>query len=256
MLKISSYNVNGIRAAQRKGLADWILASQPDVICLQEIKADESQIPEEISHLGYHQIYHPAQKKGYSGVAILSKAEPEEVHVGMGSEWVDAEGRVVRARIKGVDVFSIYAPSGTTGDARQSLKMQFLEEFTAFVQVARSTGKPFVFCGDFNIAHTEIDIHNPVANKKTSGFLPEERAWVSLMLDQHGLRDVYREHHPGVADLYSWWTYRAGAKGNNKGWRIDYHLANDALADARIEAVIERKLNLSDHAPVTVTYDI
>lgn len=254
MLKISSYNINGIRAAHRKGLADWIRQTRPDVICFQELKADETQVPDELRSLPYHQVYHPAQKKGYSGVAIFSLTEPEEVEIGMGVDWIDEEGRVVRIRINGVDVYSVYAPSGTTGDTRQALKMQFLDDFTQFIRSCRQHDVPTVFCGDFNIAHTEIDIHNPVANKKTSGFLPEEREWVTRILEEEGLVDVFRKLNPGVVDLYSWWTYRAGAKGNNKGWRIDYHFANNLLADKGVEAYIERELDMSDHAPVTITY--
>lgn len=256
MLKIASYNVNGIRAAHRKGLNDWISATKPDIICFQELKADETQVPNELKSLNYHQFYHPAQKKGYSGVAIFSKTEPEEVEIGMGVDWIDAEGRVIRARVNGTDVYSVYAPSGTTGDVRQSLKMTFLDEFTTFARRSLAVGNPTVFCGDFNIAHTEIDIHNPIANKKTSGFLPEEREWMTRMLKVEGLRDVFREHHPDARELYSWWTYRAGAKANNKGWRIDYHFANSALADKRMDAVIERELNMSDHVPVTISYEV
>ncbi|MCH8494896.1 MAG: exodeoxyribonuclease III [Balneolales bacterium] len=255
MLKIASYNVNGIRAAQRKGFCEWVNETQPDVICLQEIKADEAQIPQEIADLDYHQIYLPAEKKGYSGVAILSKEIPDEMEEGMGLDWVDSEGRVLRARIKGVDIYSIYAPSGTSGGVRQDLKMQFLDAFFHFAQDRLKQDTPLVFCGDFNIAHTEIDIHNPVANKKTSGFLPEEREWFTKFLSS-GYVDVFREHHPGVTDVYSWWTYRAGAKDRNKGWRIDYHLANKQLADKKVDAIIERELNMSDHVPVTITYDI
>jgi exodeoxyribonuclease III len=252
-MKISSYNVNGIRAAYRKGFCDWVAHERPDVICLQEIKADESQIPDEIRELDYHQIYLPAEKKGYSGVAIMSRFEPEEVQAGMGLAWCDQEGRVLRARIKGIDIFSIYAPSGTTGGVRQDLKMKFLEEFKPFAENYLKSGIPVVFCGDFNIAHTELDIHNPVANKNTSGFLPEERAWMSYFIGV-GFHDVFREQHPGEADLYSWWTYRAGAKERNKGWRIDYQFSCDVMAGKSVDARIERELNLSDHVPVTVTY--
>jgi exodeoxyribonuclease III len=251
---ISSYNVNGVRAAQRKGFAEWVESTRPDVICLQEIKADEDQIPNEIRNLGYHQVYYPAEKKGYSGVAVLSKFEPEEVQHGMDLEWCDLEGRVLRVRVKGLDVFSIYAPSGTTGDLRQDLKMKFLESFTPFAEARKNSGLPTVFCGDFNIAHTEIDIHNPVANKNTSGFLPEERTWMSDFISR-GFRDVFRELHPGVTDLYSWWTYRAGAKEKNKGWRIDYQFAFGSVADTAVSGRIERELSMSDHAPVTIVYD-
>lgn len=252
---ISTYNVNGIRAAERKGFSDWVRKTSPDVICLQEIKADETQIPEEISALGYHAIYHSAEKKGYSGVAILSKAQPEESEIGMGIDWVDTEGRVLRVRIKGIDIYSIYAPSGTTGDIRQEIKYKFLEEFTAFGKSRLNSATPTIFTGDFNIAHTEIDIHDPVSNKKSSGFLPEERQWFSDFLEL-GFYDAFREKHPGVKDLYSWWTYRAGAKSRNKGWRIDYHLTTKDLVTKVKRAEIERELNLSDHAPVTIEYAI
>lgn len=250
---ISSYNVNGIRAATKKGLAKWIRDTQPDIICLQELKADADQIPDEIRVLGYFEYYHSAEKKGYSGVGILSKIEPEQVEVGMGSDWIDSEARVLRVRVQGVDIYSIYAPSGTTGDIRQQMKYKFLDEFRDFAVQRLKLETPVVFCGDFNIAHKEIDIHNPVSNKNSSGFLPEERAWFSDFLEL-GYKDIFRELHPNAADLYSWWTYRAGAKGNNKGWRIDYHLGSAAMLNRAQSAKIERELDLSDHVPVTVEY--
>lgn len=251
---ISSYNVNGIRAAQRKGFCEWVTQTQPDVICLQEIKADESQIPPEIMAMGYQAFWHPAQKKGYSGVGILTRIAPEQVMSGIGTDWIDAEGRVLGVRINGIEVYSIYAPSGTTGDIRQDLKYQFLKAFDDFALPKLGGGQPeVVFCGDFNIAHREIDIHDPVSNKKTSGFLPEERAWMTRLLEA-GYVDVFRTVHPDLRDTYSWWTYRAGAKGNNKGWRIDYQLASADLAARAVEAHIERELDLSDHVPVTIRY--
>jgi exodeoxyribonuclease-3 len=252
---ISSYNVNGIRAASKKGLANWIRDTQPDVICLQELKADVDQIPDEIRELGYFEYYHAAEKKGYSGVGILSKIEPEQVEIGMGTDWIDSEGRVLRIRVQGVDIYSVYAPSGTTGDIRQQMKYKFLDEFRNFAVTQLNSGSPVVFCGDFNIAHREIDIHNPVSNKNSSGFLPEERAWFSDFLDM-GYKDIFRELHPNTAHLYSWWTYRAGAKGNNKGWRIDYHLGSAEMLKRAQSAKIERELDLSDHVPVTVEYAI
>jgi exodeoxyribonuclease III len=254
-LIITSYNVNGIRAAQRKGFCEWVQETQPDVICLQEIKADETQIPEKITSLGYHAFYHPAVKKGYSGVAILSRIEPELVEIGMNVDWIDSEGRVIKARINGVDVYSVYAPSGTTGDIRQQIKYKFLDEFSVFAQKVLAEGQSAVFCGDFNIAHTEIDIHDPVSNKKSSGFLPEEREWLTKFINL-GFYDVFREKNPGARDLYSWWTYRAGAKSRNKGWRIDYHLATSDLVKKAGSAKIERELDMSDHAPVTIKYNL
>lgn len=252
---VSSYNVNGIRAAVKKGFVDWVRQTSPDVICLQELKADETQIPEEIKDLGYFELYHPAQKKGYSGVGILSKVKPELTKIGMGMDWIDAEGRVVMARVNGVDIYSVYAPSGTTGDIRQQVKYDFLDAFTEFTKPMLDQRNPVVLCGDYNIAHTEIDIHDPVSNKKTSGFLPEEREWFNKYL-QSGFKDVFRELHPGLKDTYSWWTYRAGAKGNNKGWRIDYHLATNELCKKAVHAKIERELDMSDHVPVTIKYDV
>jgi exodeoxyribonuclease III len=252
---ISSYNVNGIRAATKKGLAQWIRDTKPDVICLQEIKAEADQIPDEIRELGYFEYYHSAEKKGYSGVAILSKFEPEAVEVGMGTPWIDGEGRVLKVRVKGVDIYSIYAPSGTSGDIRQQMKYEFLDAFSDFARPLLQSKSPVVLCGDFNIAHKEIDIHNPVSNKNSSGFLPEERAWFSEFLEL-GYKDIFRELHPNMADLYSWWTYRAGAKGNNKGWRIDYHLGSPQMLSLAKQGRIERELDLSDHVPVTIEYDI
>jgi exodeoxyribonuclease-3 len=252
---ISSYNVNGIRAAVKKGFVDWVKSTQPDVICLQELKADDTQIPEEIKELGYHQVYHPAEKKGYSGVGILSKIKPEWIKVGLGVDWIDAEGRVLMVRVKDIDIYSVYAPSGTTGDIRQQLKYDFLEAFTAYCKPLLHGTNPVVFCGDFNIAHKEIDIHDPISNKKSSGFLPEERKWFSDFLSM-GYRDVYRELYPELKDSYSWWTYRAGAKGNNKGWRIDYHLASEQLSQKAVKGRIEQELDLSDHVPVTIEYSL
>lgn len=255
MIKISSYNVNGMRAAHRKGFADWANESTPDIICLQEVRCDPDQIPEDIHKLGYKGFYHCAQKKGYSGVGILTRAEPNKVKTGMGVDWIDAEGRVLTLEYDNYRVCSVYAPSGTTGDIRQELKMKFLDDFLRFGKSYLADGKPTIFCGDFNICHTEIDIHNPVQNKNTSGFLPEEREWVTKFLNT-GYVDTFRKKHMGVKDLYSWWSYRAASKKRNKGWRIDYHLATPELAEKAVEAEIEREWNISDHASVTIKYDI
>lgn len=255
MKKISSYNVNGIRAAHRKGFVDWVEESNPDIICIQELRATEKQIPKDIRELNYHEHYHVAEKKGYSGVAIYSKAEPIRVETGIGVDWIDSEGRIIMAEYDKLRVFSVYAPSGTTGDVRQDMKMDFLEKFIQFGEQYTNNDKPSVFCGDFNICHTEIDIHNPDKQHKTSGFLPEERQWVSDFLEK-GYEDVFRKLHPDKKDLYSWWSYRAASKERNKGWRIDYHLATPTLTEAAVEAEIEKKWDLSDHAPVSIRYDI
>lgn len=255
MIKISSYNVNGIRAAHRKGFVNWAEESNPDVICIQELRALQNQVPKEVKELGYHEYYHVAEKKGYSGVAIYSKQEPIRVKEGLGVDWIDKEGRVIMAEFESYKVFSIYAPSGTTGDIRQDMKMEFLDNFIRFGKKHVAEDKPAVFCGDFNICHTEIDIHNPSKQHNTSGFLPEERAWVSAFLDA-GYEDVFRKLHPGKEDLYSWWSYRAASKERNKGWRIDYHLATPELAEKAALAEIEKKWDISDHAPVTISYDL
>lgn len=255
MVKISSFNVNGIRAAHRKGFTDWVEEADPDIICIQELRAEKEQVPAKIRKLNYHETYHTADKKGYSGVAILSKEEPLRVQAGIGVDWIDSEGRILMAEFTELIVYSIYAPSGSSDDERQELKMEFLDHFLPFAQKHLSHDKPVVFCGDFNICHTEIDIHNPKRNANTSGFLPEEREWVTRLL-QTGFEDVYRRLHEGETDLYSWWSYRAASKERNKGWRIDYHMSSPSLLEAAKEAVIEMEWDLSDHAPVTVTYDL
>jgi len=255
LVKISSYNVNGIRAAHRKGFLDWVEESNPDVICIQELRADDSQIPDEIVALNYHRHIHIAEKKGYSGVAIFSKEKPISVTEGMGTEWIDSEGRVIIAEFESFYVCSVYAPSGTTGDIRQDMKYKFLDDFYAFGKKYLDESKEIVFCGDFNICHEAIDIHNPEKQNNISGFLPEERKWISDFLKM-GFQDVYRNLHENEPDLYSWWSYRAASKQRNKGWRIDYHFATGGLAKKAVSAEIEMKWDISDHAPVSVTYDI
>ncbi|HYW35737.1 MAG TPA: exodeoxyribonuclease III [Balneolaceae bacterium] len=255
MLTISTLNLNGIRAAHRKGFTDWVGQTEPDIICLQELRAHEHQIPPAIEKLNYHQFYHTAEKKGYSGVGILSKNEPLSVETGIGLDWCRNEGRVLMAEFNDIHVCSVYAPSGTTGDERQALKMEFLDSFLPYASAYLNQDKPVVFCGDFNICHRAIDIHNPKRNKNTSGFLPEERQWVTNLLNQ-GFEDVYRGLHKGEPDLYSWWSYRAASKERNKGWRIDYHITSPELLAKADKAIIQKEWDLSDHAPVTVRYDI
>lgn len=252
---IATYNVNGIRAAVKKGLISWIKSSKPDVLCLQEMKAEASQIPEELQELGYHLECHSAQKKGYSGVAIMSRQKPLSITAGIGIEWIDCEGRVLSFEFPKLKVYSIYVPSGTSGEPRQELKMRFLEALSSYTASLKELDKPILLCGDFNIAHQEIDIHDPIRNKNSSGFLPEERKWFSDFLSS-GFSDLYRDTHPNQKDTYSWWTYRAGAKSKNKGWRIDYQLGSPELASKVSSAIIERELDCSDHVPVTITYAI
>lgn len=251
---VTSLNLNGIRSATSKGLIQWIHQTQADVICFQELKAQEDQIPIEITELPYFKYYHAAQKKGYSGVGILTKQKPIQVEVGTGIDWIDSEGRVLVAEFESVIVISVYAPSGTTGDIRQAVKYQFLDAFFDYVhQLKTRKGKELIFCGDFNIAHKVIDIHNPVSNKNSSGFLPEEREWLTKFLES-GFVDVYRTLNPTLKEVYSWWSFRAGARKNNKGWRIDYQLATNGIAAKAISARIDADVELSDHASVTIEY--
>ncbi len=255
MTKISSYNINGIRAAHKKGLLLWLEKTSPDIICFQELRADIDQVPGGLKELDYHQIYYSAEKKGYSGVSIYSKTEPLFIQEGIGVDWIDEEGRVVMAEFEEFRLFSVYVPSGSSGDNRQDLKMKFLEDFLPFCSGFIEDSKPTLFCGDFNICHEEIDIHNPAQQHKNSGFLPEERAWVTDLLNL-GYEDVYRNLNKDMPDLYSWWSYRAASKERNKGWRIDYHFATPELAKKAKEAYIEKDWDMSDHAPVTIIYDI
>lgn len=255
MLKISSYNINGIRAAHRKGFADWVSQSNPDIICIQELRADETQLPDEIKELNYHQYMVSAEKKGYSGVAVFSKHEAANIIHGMGVDWIDSEGRVITAEFDAFRIISAYFPSGTTGDIRQDMKMKFLGDFIEWSKQFVGDSKPTIICGDFNICHLDIDIHNPEKQHKTSGFLPEERQWVTDFLAT-GYEDVFRKIHPDKTDVYSWWSYRAGSKGKNKGWRIDYQMGTPEIAQKATEAIIEKECDISDHAPVTITYDI
>lgn len=255
MIKISSYNVNGIRAAHKKGFLDWVEESNPDIICIQELRADESQIPSEVKSLGYNQYIHIAEKKGYSGVAIFSKEEPLNVFEGIGTEWIDKEGRVLILEFDSFYVCSVYAPSGTTGDIRQDMKYKFLDAFYAFGERYSKENKEMLFCGDLNICHQAIDIHNPEKQNNSSGFLPEERVWVTSFLEM-GYEDVFRNLNQNKSDLFSWWSYRAASKKRNKGWRIDYHLATKQLAQKAVKAEIEMKWDISDHAPVSISYDI
>lgn len=255
-LVISSVNVNGIRSATSKGLADWIVEKDHDIVCFQELKAMEEDIPSEIRTLGpYHQYFHPAQKKGYSGVGVMTKREPISVTYGMGLDWVDNEGRILTLDFGDWCLCSVYAPSGTTGDVRQEVKYRFLDAFSEFALGFHKQGKKVIFTGDINIAHQEVDIHNPVSNKNTSGFLPEERAWFSSFLEL-GFVDVFRHKNPDMRDIYSWWSFRAGSRARNKGWRIDYHLASESLAPSIVDAWIETDLVVSDHAPVTCKYEL
>ena len=250
-MKLISYNVNGIRAAMKKGLLEWIDSQDIDVVCLQEVKAMQEQVDLSVfEEAGYHVYWHAAEKKGYSGVAILTKMQPEKVCQGMSMEKYDREGRILRADIGDITILNCYFPSGTTGDVRQTFKYEFLDDFYSWVEELKKTRPNLIICGDYNIAHTENDIHNPVSNKKSSGFLPEERAWMTQWFS-NGFKDAFRVIHPEKTE-YSWWTYRANARANNKGWRIDYFSVSDPLVDQVKTAGHYNDAFHSDHCPVFV----
>ena len=247
-MKIISYNINGIRAAIRKGLLEWLKQESPDVICLQEIKANPDQFDtKDFEKLGYHCFWHSAQKKGYSGVAILSKVAPKKVIYGCGIKEFDDEGRVLVAEFNNINILSCYFPSGSSGEIRQGFKMKFLNFFYDFMK-SRKHGNNVLACGDYNICHTAIDIHDPIRNKHSSGFLKEEREWITSFLNL-GFVDSFREKNP-TKQKYSWWSYRAQARLNNKGWRIDYHMLSDNLKNKIKSAEILNNIYHSDHCPV------
>lgn len=248
-MKIISYNVNGIRAAIRKGFIDWLEHTNADVVCLQEIKATPEQFDQEpFENLGYKfNSWFPAVKKGYSGVAILSKIEPKNVVFGTGIDYMDFEGRNLRVDFEDFSVMSMYLPSGTN-IARLDHKLKYMVDFQKYVDELKKEIPKLVICGDYNICHEEIDIHDPVRLKNTSGFLPVEREWLGNFI-KSGFVDSFR-HFNNDPHHYSWWSYRAGARGNNKGWRIDYHLVSEPLHDRVKRAVILPEAKHSDHCPV------
>lgn len=250
-MKIISYNVNGIRAAITKGFIEWLEHANPDVICLQEIKATEDQIPtEEIRAAGYpYQYYFSATKKGYSGVAILSKIKPNNVVYGTGIAHMDFEGRNIRADFDDCSVMSLYLPSGSNIE-RVAHKFMFMADFQNYINNLKIQFPKIIICGDYNICHQEIDIHDPIRNKNVSGFLPEEREWLDVFL-KNGFLDSFRIFNKNPHQ-YSWWSYRAGARNNNKGWRIDYILVSETLEKKLSRAAILPEAKHSDHCPILI----
>ena len=250
-MKIISYNVNGIRAALKKGFIDWLKNANPDVICLQEIKAQEDQLDLSVFEAaGYsYNYWFSAQKKGYSGVAILSKIKPNNVVFGTGIESMDFEGRNIRADFDGVSIMSLYLPSGTNL-ARLEHKFEYMDMFQDYINTLKKEVPNLIICGDYNICHEAIDIHDPVRNKNVSGFLPQERAWMSQFL-KSGFVDAFREFNSKPHN-YSWWSYRANSRANNKGWRLDYTLVSLPLQEKLKRAVILSEAVHSDHCPVLV----
>lgn len=247
MIKIISYNLNGIRAAERKGLSKWMKAVDADIFCFQEIKALPEQFDVSIyKSLGYHCHWFPAEKKGYSGVALLSKEKPKEVQYGIGDDFFDAEGRMITATFDHYTAVSVYHPSGSSGEERLKLKFRWMDLFREHFDKVKK--EKLIISGDFNICREAIDIHNPKANIKNSGFLPEERQWLAEFLDM-GFEDSFRLYNKNP-DEYSWWSYRTRARDKNLGWRIDYNLISKDLAEKVKRAAILKDARHSDHAPV------
>lgn len=265
MLTVSTVNVNGIRAAARKGFTDWLATTTADVVCLQEVRATIDEWPADVTALdGWHRHAAASDNKGRAGVAILSRQAPTEHRTGFGSTEFDTSGRYVEVDLPGITVASLYLPSGEVGTARQDEKERFMTGFADYLADLRvraaADNREVVVCGDWNIAHREIDLKNWKANRKSAGFLPTERAWLGQLLDEFGYVDVQRHLHPDGPGPYSWWSYRGRAFDNDAGWRIDYHLATPGLAATAVKAVTERAdshhTRWSDHAPVTISYTI
>ena len=248
-MRIITYNVNGIRSAMSKGLIDWIREADPDVLCLQEIKASPEQVGVfELEEMGYHHFWYPAQKKGYSGVAIFTKTKPINIVYGCNEKEYDEEGRMLRVDFKDLSIMSVYHPSGSSGELRQAFKMKWLSFFQNYINELKKTRPHLILAGDFNICHKAIDIHNPVSNAQSSGFLPEEREWMEKFIAS-GFVDTFR-HFNKEPHHYSWWSYRAGARAKNLGWRIDYNLSSENLVHRLKHSKILPTVKHSDHCPV------
>ncbi|MEV6649287.1 exodeoxyribonuclease III [Streptomyces sp. NPDC051219] len=265
MLTVTSVNVNGLRAAAKKGFVPWLAGTAADVICLQEVRAEPQQLPEEVRRPeGWHAVHAPAGAKGRAGVSLYTRRAPERVQVGFGSGEFDGSGRYVEADLPGVTVASLYLPSGEAGTERQDEKVRFMGEFLPYLKElkerAAAGGREVLVCGDWNIAHQEADLKNWKANRKNSGFLPEERAWLTRVFGEAAYVDVVRELHPEQEGPYSWWSYRGRAFDNDAGWRIDYQVATPGLAERALKAYVERAAShgerWSDHAPVTAVFDL
>ncbi|KAB1977323.1 exodeoxyribonuclease III [Streptomyces triticiradicis] len=267
MLTVTSVNVNGLRAAAKKGFVEWLAETSADVLCLQEVRAEPGQLPEEVrAPEGWHVVHAPAAAKGRAGVSLYTRREPDRVRIGFGSEEFDPTGRYVEADLPGVTVASLYLPSGEVGTERQDEKVRFMDEFLAHLKELRvraaTDGREVVVCGDWNIAHQEADLKNWRANRKNSGFLPEEREWLGRVLDPEdgGYVDVVRALHPDTEGPYTWWSYRGRAFDNDSGWRIDLQISTPGLAGKAVKGFVERAAThgerWSDHAPVTVAYEL
>ncbi|MFH9673314.1 exodeoxyribonuclease III [Streptomyces sp. NPDC017405] len=267
MLTVTSVNVNGLRAAAKKGFVEWLAGTDADVVCLQEVRAEPHQLPEEVRRPeGWHVLHAPAAAKGRAGVSLYTRREPDRVRTGFGSAEFDGSGRYAEAELPGLTVASLYLPSGEVGTERQDEKVRFMDAFLAHLKELRARaaadGREVLVCGDWNIAHREADLKNWRGNAKKAGFLPEERDWLGRVLaaEEGGYVDVVRALHPDAEGPYTWWSYRGRAFDNDSGWRIDYHMATPGLAGRAVKGFVERAAThaerWSDHAPVTVVYDL
>jgi len=255
VFRVISLNANGIRAAARKGFFEWMGNQSPDVVCIQETKAQVHQLTDEcFSPQGYHCYYEDAVKKGYSGVAIYSRQEPTEVIRGFGEKEFDDEGRYLEVRLGKMSVVSVYLPSGSSGEERQKAKYRFLDAFTRHLEGIQQRDSEYILCGDWNIAHKEIDLRNWKANRKNSGFLPEEREWMDKVFGPVNYVDAFREINPDP-DQYTWWSNRGRAWDNNVGWRLDYQVVTPGLRDKILRTDIYKAERFSDHAPLTMDYE-
>lgn len=257
MLRIISVNLNGIRSARTKGFYDWLAKQDADIVCMQEIKAQATDMTREMLQPdGFYGYFHYAGKKGYSGVGIYSKKQPDAIIEGLGIADIDSEGRYIEARFGNLSVVSLYLPSGSSGEERQAFKFSVMERFMPYLESLRASGRDVIVCGDWNIAHREMDLKNWKGNRKNSGFLPEERAWMSDLFDRAGWVDVYRKLHPDATDeSYTWWSNRGQAWAKNVGWRIDYQIATPKISETARTAVVYKSERFSDHAPLIMDYD-
>lgn len=254
-MRIISLNLNGIRSAYNKGLPEWLGKQHADIICVQELKAQAADMaPDMLAPCDYHGYFHYAEKKGYSGVGIYSKRKPDAIIEGLGIAEFDREGRYIEAQFGKLSVISLYLPSGSSGEERQAVKFRFMAAFMPHLLALWNSGQETILCGDWNIAHKEIDLKNWRGNKKNSGFLPEERAWLTELFDAVGFVDVFRKLHPEL-EAYTWWSNRGQAWAKNVGWRIDYHIATPGVVQTAQSADIYKEQRFSDHAPLTVDYN-
>lgn len=261
MLRVITLNLNGIRSAASKGFHDWIEAQDADLVCFQEVKAHEPDIPRTLhAPAGWHAAWHCAAKKGYSGVGIWSRQAPRAWTHGLGVDEFDAEGRYLQADVDTADgplsVVSLYLPSGSSSEERQAAKFRFMAHFLPHMAALRACGREVIVCGDWNIAHREADLKNWKSNQKNSGFLPEERSWLARLFDEQGWIDTYRRLEPDATDAcYTWWSNRGQAWAKNVGWRLDYQIATPGIAERARAATVYKAQRFSDHAPLTVDYD-